>query len=119
MIRLRFEGLPPSPNATTGKHWAELYKIKKEWQDRVGWEAKAAALHYRLKPFVIATVHFHISTGDKRRHDPDNLAWSVTKVALDGLKGILLEDDSIDNITLTYTFDRAKPRGFVIEVDGA
>lgn len=64
-----------------------------------------------------AKVHYHISVGDNRQHDPDNLAWSVTKPTLDGLKGIIIVDDNIDVVELSYTFDRQKPRGFTITLE--
>ena len=112
-MQIRIEGLPPSPNQIGRSHWAVQAKIKKEWQDKVGWIAKAN------KPPVIfkkAHISFTICTGDKRRHDPDNLNWAVTKPTLDGLKGIVIEDDSIDNITLEYKYTRVGKRGFDVEV---
>lgn len=107
------EGLPKSPNAIGRSHWAVQAKHKKEWAEKIGWLAKSA---YKGKPLEKATIAFHISTGDNRRHDPDNLAWSVSKVTLDAIKDIIITDDSIDNVCLSYTYSRDKPRGFLVEV---
>lgn len=110
-----FAGLPDNPNKTSGKHWASLYAGKKEWSNLVGYAALAAKVKARIKPFAQATVHFHISVGDNRAHDADNIIASF-KPVLDALKGHLIEDDSIDHIDLSYSFDRAKPRQFTITV---
>lgn len=113
-IILRFNGLPPSPNAINSVR--QKIAVKKEWRDLAYWQAKQVAMKRRLKPFEHAWVHFHISTGDNRTHDADNLNWAVTKPTLDGLKGVLIQDDSIDHIELIYTYDRRKPRGFQVMV---
>ena len=110
-----FAGLPDNPNKTSGKHWASLYKDKKAWSELVGYSAMAAKTKARIKPFKQASVHFHISVGDNRPHDADNIISSL-KPVLDALKGQLIEDDSIDHIDLSYSFDRVKPRQFNITV---
>ena len=110
---IQVEGLPKSPNQTSGKHWGSLYAEKQEWQQKVAWLAKSK-WHYQ--PLKRAHLHFIICTGDKRRHDPDNLAWAVSKPALDGLKGIVLVDDSIDNVSLSYEYTREGSRGFTIKI---
>jgi len=112
-ISFHLEGLPPSPNKIGRSHWAVQAKIKKEWQEKVGWIAKSK---HPARPFQKAHIAFLITTGDKRRHDPDNLNWAVTKPTLDGLKGIVIEDDSIDNITLEYSYKREGERGFTVEI---
>ena len=110
-----FEGLPPSPNQTKGAHWSKLHSTKQEWQQLVGY---AALAHRRTigSPWAKAQVHYTINVGDNRRHDPDNLLASVCKPTLDGMTGIIIADDSIDNIELSFTFTRDKPRGFTIRV---
>ena len=113
-IQIRLTGLPPSPNAI--KSVRQKMSVKKEWRDMAYWLAKEIALKSRLEPFEHAYVHFHISTGDNRTHDADNLNWAVTKPTLDGIKGVLIQDDSIDHIELSYTYDREKPRGFSVTV---
>lgn len=107
-------GLPTSPNKR--RHWAQVYKENQEWKRSVGLLSLAIRQRHRLEPFKKAAIHYHISVGDSLQHDPDNLAWAVTKPTLDSLKGVLIENDTIDHITLSYSFDRAKPRQFTIEV---
>lgn len=115
MITLRLDDLPPSPNAIHTVH--DKMAVKTYWRDYAAKSALVAKVQARLRaPYQKAAIHFHISVGDRRRHDPDNLAWAVTKPTLDGIKGFLIEDDSIDNVTLTYTYDREKPRGFTVQV---
>lgn len=121
MITLEFEvsGLPPSPNETMRWHWARKAKLKKEWSQTVADAASAAKQEAQLKGlYDKCTVHFHISVGDNRRHDPDNLNWAVTKPALDGLQNVLIADDTIEAVTLSYSYDRTKPRRFKVILSG-
>lgn len=111
LCKIRVEGLPPSPNAIGRKHWAVQASHKREWTERVGWLAKT---NRPLKPLRHARIHFCISVGSNRRVDPDNLLTSVCKPSLDGLKGVWIVDDSIDNVTLSFEFNRDKPKGFTI-----
>jgi hypothetical protein len=113
-ISIKIDGLPPSPNAIHSVR--QKMAVKKEWRDMAFWLAKEIALKRRMKPFEHALVHFHISTGDNRTHDADNLNWAVTKPTLDGIKGVLIVDDSIDHVDLSYSYDREKPRGFKVTV---
>lgn len=115
MVSFFVEGLPKSPNATMREHWAVKAKAKREWQEKIGWLAKS--VREEIHPLKKARVVFRIYTGDNRRHDPDNLAWAVTKPSLDAIKGILIEDDSIDNVKLEYVYFRDKPRGFDVMVE--
>jgi hypothetical protein len=118
-VEFFIEGLPPSPNQTKGLHWSKLEKTKKEWMQRVRFEAKRVKAEEHLKGlYDTADIHFHISFGDNRRHDPDNAIWSCCKPTLDALTGVLLEDDSIDHIKLSFTFDREKPKGFKVTITG-
>jgi hypothetical protein len=118
-VSFRIDGLPPSPNETKGLHWTKLEKIKKEWMGYVGTAAMVAKSENHLRGlYDFADVHFHISVGDDRRHDPDNLNWSISKPALDAMVGVLLVDDSIDHVRLHYSYDREKPRGFQVTLVG-
>lgn len=63
-----------------------------------------------------AHLHYTISVGDNRVHDDDNIVASLKPVR-DGLKGVLIVDDSIDHITVSYEFNRQKPRGFTIRIE--
>lgn len=111
-----FAGLPPNPNETRGAHWSKVYKESQVWKDLVGYAGLAYKSKTGHQPLKRATVHIHISVGDNRVHDSDNLVASM-KYPIDGLKGIIITDDSIDNIGIpTYTVDRNKPRQFSITV---
>lgn len=113
------EGLPVSPNQTKGLHWSKLEKVKKEWMQKVRFAALEAKASEHLKGlYESATVDFHISVGDNRRRDSDNLIWAVCKPSLDALTGVLIEDDNIDQIKLSFSFDRLKPRGFRVRISG-
>ena len=113
MDKIVVNGLPKSPNQVGRSHWAVQAKEKKEWAEKIAWLARSA---YKGMPMQSAHVSFDIYVGDNRRHDPDNLAWSVTKPTLDALKGIVLVDDSIDNVTLEYKYSRSGPRRFEVRV---
>lgn len=130
-ISFEVEGLPPSPNETKGLHWSKLEKIKKEWMQQVAAAALVAKHRAKLKgAYSQCRIMFEISVGDRRRHDPDNLMWAVTKPTLDALTptrdprtdiptdGLLLEDDSIDHIELSYKFTRDPPRRFKVTMTG-
>lgn len=114
MIHFVVDGLPKSPNQTSHSHWAVQAKEKREWTEMIGWLAKSVKT--KDCPYEKAHILYKIYVGDNRRHDPDNLAFSVSKVANDALVGIIIEDDSIDNVTLEYEFYRDKPRRFEVFV---
>lgn len=121
MITVEFEvdGLPPSPNRTHGLHWTKLRKIKETWVAAVQASAIEAKQREQLQGlYDQCQIHFQISVGDNRRRDPDNLNWAVTKPTLDALKGILLTDDNIDCVTLSYGYDRSKPQRFRVTLTG-
>lgn len=105
------EDLPPNPNVTKGKHWASLYAENQYWKQYAHYTAKQTKGTLLEK----AHIHYHISVGDNRRHDADNLIASLKPVQ-DGLVGVLITDDNIDCITVAYSFDREKPRGVHITV---
>lgn len=113
-ITIEVDGLPVSPNQLQYKHWTVKAGEKRKWQEMIGWLALA---NKPKAPFKKAIITFRIYVGDNRRHDPDNLAWSVTKPSLDALSGIIIEDDTIDNVELKYEFHRDKPRRFSIQID--
>lgn len=114
-------GLPRLPNSI--KTVRDKMANKREWRDMVANAAKLVKYKENLKGlYDHANVHFKIRVGEPvkkpRRYDPDNLAWAVSKPALDGLVGVLLEDDSIDHVTLSYEYCRVNPRGFDITITG-
>jgi hypothetical protein len=112
LLEVWLDGLPSNPNVTRGAHWSKLYSEQQEWK-RTAWLLARSAYHG--KPLDRAHVHYFIFVGDQRAHDADNLIASLKPVQ-DGLKGVVLLDDSIDNIEVTYTFSREKPRGVRIVV---
>lgn len=114
MVVLTFLGLPIGGNESIRSHHMKIYKDHQSWKEIIGWEVRAK---YPKTLYQRAKVHFVISVGDRRRHDPDNLLWSVCKVTLDALKGYTILDDSIDNVELSFAFNRDKPRGFCVEVE--
>jgi hypothetical protein len=112
LAELWFEGLPPNPNRTRGQHWSKTYATSQEWK-QLAWILARNA--YKGAPAEHAHLHYHISVGDKRVHDADNIEASL-KPLQDGLKGVVIVDDSIDHITRTFTYDREKPRGIKLTV---
>ncbi len=112
LLDVFFDGLPPSPNRTRGEHWSRTYKEGERWK-LMAWAY--ARKGYKGKPLEQAHLYYHISVGDARAHDADNLIASL-KHLQDGLKGTIIEDDDIDHIQVTYTFDREKPRGIRLVV---
>lgn len=70
---------------------------------------------YKGAPLEHAHLHYHISVGDKRVHDADNIEASL-KALQDGLKGVVIVDDSIDQIQRTFTYDRERPRGIKLTI---
>lgn len=116
-ITIKVPGLPQTLNTTRGQHWSKTYKEKRDWEQLIGLMAKMERNRHKLNtPFDRAHLHYHISVGDNRTHDADNLLSPILKFSNDALKGILITDDSIDHIELSFSFDRAKPRGFQITV---
>ncbi len=112
ILEIWLDGLPPNANRTRGQHWSKTYKEQQQWQ-RDTW--LLARLAYKGDPLERAHLHFLIQVGDKRTHDPDNIIGSL-KPVIDGLKGVAIFDDSIDNIATTFTFSREKPRGIWLVV---
>ena len=103
-------GLPPNPNVK--RHWTRVAKDNKAW----GALVYGFAYNTRpVKPLPKAHLHYHISVGDERAHDADNIIASL-KPCQDALKGLIIVDDSISNISTSYSYDRLKPRSFVITV---
>lgn len=112
MFEVKLDGLPPGPNETKSWHWTKRNEVAQYWRQYSNLTAR------NLKcpaPLPKALIHYHISVGDNRRHDSDNLVASLKNVQ-DGLSGVLIVDDNIDVVEVSYSFDRAKPRGVVITV---
>ena len=114
IYKIWVDGIPKGPNFMGRKHWSIQSAHKKEWQEKIGWLAKVKK---PKQPFQKARIHFAIKTGDTRKRDPDNLNWAITKPSLDALKGIFIEDDSLDNVELSYEYSQEKPKGFEIQIE--
>jgi diadenosine tetraphosphate (Ap4A) HIT family hydrolase len=111
--------IPDLPNTTKGAHWSKLAKVKKEWTAKVHYLALEAKQRENLKGlYDHANIHFHISVGSNRKVDPDGLIWACTKPAMDGLQGVLIKNDTIDDVSLSFSFDRQKPKGFRVTLSG-
>lgn len=88
MIRIVVLGRPvPKDRHRFGRGVFYSTERTREYEHRVGWEAKAAGAR-PLKGPVEAELHFYLAPG-KPMPDVDNLA----KSALDGLKGVAYKDD--------------------------
>lgn len=88
------------------------------YKDNQAWAKLVYGYAYNQRPvtpLAKAHLHFHVSVGDKRAHDADNIIASMKPVQ-DALKGLIIEDDSIDSIEVSYSFDRERPRQFTITV---
>ena len=112
-ISLQFTGLPPNPNEKSKKHWSANAIATKQWR----YDAKIIGLQAKAKVISgLALIHYHVSLGDQRRHDYDNVLASFKPVQ-DGLvdAGMLI-DDTIDYVLPIVTFDRLKPRSFTIDI---
>ena len=102
-----------SPNERL--HHMELYKVKKEVKEDVGWlvlEQGIPATPYKKAHITITWV-----AGDKRRRDIDNLLASM-KAYIDGLVEVrLIEDDSVNHVSYTLRYERGDKNNTIIEVE--
>lgn len=112
-LHLEFTGLPDNPNKKMKQHWTKNAAHNKEWR-------QAAWLQgYTCKGKIsgaMALLHYHVSLGDNRRHDYDNVLASFKPVQ-DGLVDAgMLTDDTFEWVIPIITFDRTKPRRFSIDI---
>lgn len=114
IYKIQVDGIPDGPNKIGQMHWAKKNTHKREWTEKVGWLARS--VNRPKVPFEKAHIHFKINFGNNQRHDPDNANFAVSKPSLDALVGVFIQDDSIDNIELSYEYTREKPRGFEITI---
>ena len=71
------------------KRVSRYTQLKRQWGERIAWEAKAQ----HLQPITRAHFAFQWTERDRRR-DPDNIAAGGRKLILDGLvKAGILEND--------------------------
>lgn len=99
-------GTHPSLNAwVSSTHAWERDRVKKLWAERIAVAALVAGVRgYRVAPRVVITVWTFFPDGQRR--DFDNY---VPKFILDGLRGVLLDDDSTEEVVelrLRHGLDR-------------
>ena len=89
--------LPHSPNSRM--HWAEKARWTKAWKEQVGWRCIETNAHAnRSHTEIPARVTVVLYTC--RPQDYDNSVASV-KAIVDGLKGVVIADDSPEHIQLS------------------
>lgn len=98
---LELYGLPPLQAAGSRGHWARRHRIASKWKHDV-WASVLAA----GKPSEpLWRAHIECIRYGIRTPDHDNLVASF-KSCIDGLKGVLIVDDSPDYLSVTYRFVR-------------
>lgn len=114
IYRIEVDGQPLSPNARKKRKLCETMSDTTTYRELVAWLARE---QYRGEPLKRArvTVTLVRKTGQKAL-DPGNRE-SAVKALVDGLRGVLLEDDDEEHITLTVRQEEGPKRGCVIEVE--
>ncbi|MDE2105289.1 MAG: hypothetical protein KGL39_49140 [Patescibacteria group bacterium] len=105
-------GMPPSLNGGT-RHWGTRYRIGNEFKYLAGWQAKVIR---RGLPLEHAKVTCTLVRVGGLAKDVDN-AYTSIKPIVDGIKGILIVDDSTAHIELLVNQERGKTRGVRIVVE--
>lgn len=112
-------GLPPSPNKGEGWHWSVKNRNDEQWKN----DSRRLAQHSRNSqtaghwPLEFASVKltFHFAT--RRRRDLDNLV-AASKGIIDGLVGVLIQDDSWTHMALQVEGKLDKRDGVTVTVSG-
>lgn len=97
--------IPHSGNARL--HWSARYKWNRQWKDQAGWGARAALKGAYAPGWMKAEVT--ITLCSLQELDQDN-AHAAVKPIVDGLKGILIVDDSPEHIRLVVKQKRVSKR---------
>lgn len=94
--------IPHSANARL--HWAVRNRWNRAWKDQAALEALAVrpGAPYRKATVVITLRSIHLL-------DTDN-AYACVKPIVDGLKGVLIVDDSLDHLVLQVQQQRVGKR---------
>jgi hypothetical protein len=102
-LELTIPQLPPLQAANGRKHWRVRWREEQTWKQRVQWAALARGTPEEpvRRARIVCT---RLST---QQPDGDNLATSF-KPCLDGLKGLVIVDDSPEHVTVSYGWERAK-----------
>lgn len=103
------EGIPvPKQSFRKTRNGGYIDPRVKAWQEAVGWESK----RYYPEPLtgnVSVELTFYLTTA--RRVDLDNLS----KGTLDGMKGIVFDDDSqVVKLTLSKVVRKERPGVYVV-----
>jgi hypothetical protein len=105
LVEIRYGDTPPSMNAKAsgwGKHWAQAYRSKKEWQNVFEWLLRASALPARVERVEVSAV---LTFTKRRRRDAENYIPLLSKSFGDALvNGRWLVDDTPEH----YRFDRVE-----------
>jgi hypothetical protein len=102
-LTLEIPRLPHLQAANARQHWAVRRREEQWWKHQVGWHARGKGLPEEpMKRAWIACVRLSASEPDH-----DNLVASF-KPAIDGLKGLVIEDDSPECVTVWYGWEPAK-----------
>lgn len=103
-LELELRGLPRlQPNERW--HWAARYRHDKRWREWVGRSARHAGLPARpLERAVIECTRYSV-----RACDVDN-CFASWKPLLDGLKRVVIVDDSPDHVTVLSRWERCASR---------
>lgn len=113
-MKLVIPGVPPSLNAVmraARMHWAVVVKMKRDYQDIVAWQAKRQKVAM-VRGAVDVRIDYYF--GDHRNRDYDNYSG---KFILDGIKGIMVEDDGqkfVKALTHRFLYDKKEPRTEVV-----
>jgi hypothetical protein len=97
-------GTHPSLNDWSRVHFRERARLAREWKDKVALCAHGIP---RINGPVVVTVRYYFA--DSRARDFDNYA---PKFILDGLKGLVIDDDNsacITELRLRMGVDRKNP----------
>ena len=86
-----------SPNARVG--WAVRYRANRAAVDEIIAEVRMQG--WVGTPLEHAVISIKFGLPDKRARDMDNLI-AAAKPYLDGLKGLVIQDDSYKHIKVTY-----------------
>ena len=105
-MEIVIDDLHPSLNQWTRWHWGKKSKVKKEWEEAIGWKCKKFGSPKLINAEIEVLYYFP----DKRVRDFDNY---VPKFILDGLvKAEIIEDDNDNNIFINWKllYDKENPR---------
>jgi hypothetical protein len=106
---LEIAGCPPSLNLTRSWHWSKARRLRRNWQDWMGWAAYEA-IGPVVEPFSAAHATAELVFKVNRRRDEGNFRSALEKALGDALveRGYL-RDDTPDRFTFgKVTFRKGK-----------